>query len=74
MQFFYYRIIPAVSLSPHHKGGRFIVTASTDRNVKLWDRLDPTVPVCWSKRSRVTNVHWRRHFPGVLVCIEDVCT
>jgi len=63
----------AISLSPHHTDARFIATASVDRSVKLWDRFDSSIPVCCSKRSRVTDIKWRRHWPGVLVCIEDVC-
>jgi len=66
-------VVTAVSLSPHHNDARFIVTASVDRSVKLWDRYDCALPVCWSKRSRVTDIKWRRHWPGVLVCVEDVC-
>lgn len=66
-------VVTAVSLSPHHSDARFIATASTDRTVKLWDRQDLAVPISWSKRSRVTDIKWRRHWPGVLVCVEDVC-
>ena len=66
-------ILPAVSLSPHHNDARFLATASTDRTVKLWDRHDLAVPISWSKRSRVTDIKWRRHWPGVLLCVEDVC-
>lgn len=61
-----------VSLSPHHADARFIATASTDRTVKLWDRQDLALPVSWSKRSRITDIRWRRHWPGVLVSVEDV--
>lgn len=66
-------VVTAVSLSPHHSDARFLATASTDRTVKLWDRHDLAVPISWSKRSRVTDIRWRRHWPGVLLCVEDVC-
>lgn len=69
---FFFRLT-GVSLSPHHNDARFIATSSADRSVKLWDRFDGAMPVCWSKRSRVTDIKWRRHWPGVLVCVEDVC-
>ena len=65
-------VFSAVSLSPHHSDARFVATASTDRTVKLWDRQDLTVPISWSKRSRVTDIRWRRHWPGILVSVEDV--
>ena len=67
----FFFVFSAVSLSPHHSGARFVATASTDRTTKLWDRQDLAVPISWSKRSRVTDIRWRRHWPGVLVSVED---
>ena len=68
----HHSVVTAVSLSPHHNDGRFIASASMDRCLKLWDRFDPRVPVCCTRRSRITHFRWRRHWPGVLINIDDV--